>query len=353
MALTEAFNDQNQDRQVTSSRVAGVTFANLAESLETTTHNFYVQSKMEGSDDPSRAGIRINLSGRIGDWEDASEAKKSDRFFRDVVLRQIIADLQEQIAGWQAEIKDIDQELTENNDKLSAIDQLKDLLQKGELDPNNPAHAELLRKAGIDPNTEPGELGAKITGREQWLRDRQRWLVERKKELEDKIQNKIVLITDMESGRAFETSADGKRFLDPTIETARQRANIDISDGMSEAESHEIRKELVRSAKQTKTELNEVNSQVEREPQPLTADEYEKLFVETFDIQDPEKRLEAQYDLFVRLSEDEKDALLYYSENADVQSSLDDDYFSELRPVTAETRNETEQRLPAAPSTTI
>ncbi len=82
------------------------------------------------------------------------QAKRSGDQF---VQNEIEAALTRRLAELDAEIARIDKRLGEITlrrgkiaDKLDAIDDINTLLASGQLDPNNPAHAALLRRAGYD-----------------------------------------------------------------------------------------------------------------------------------------------------------------------------------------------------------
>lgn len=78
----------------------------------------------------------------------------------DLALSQARADLAARLAALDAELAAIDARMAEIVERCAAIGESMDALQdiddlvaSGKLDPNNPAHAALLRKAGIDPDS--------------------------------------------------------------------------------------------------------------------------------------------------------------------------------------------------------
>ncbi len=85
---------------------------------------------------------------------DGTEQKKRERDTR----RQLLDALNRRLAELNADLLRIDTRLEEIRlrknaigEELEALDDIEKLAASGQLDPRNPKHAELLRKAGIDP----------------------------------------------------------------------------------------------------------------------------------------------------------------------------------------------------------
>jgi hypothetical protein len=86
----------------------------------------------------------------------SDERKKEDE--QRSILDELRAQLDERLAELNAELARIDKRLDEISrrrnelgDGLEALDELDRLTATGQLDPDNPAHAALLRRAGVDP----------------------------------------------------------------------------------------------------------------------------------------------------------------------------------------------------------
>jgi hypothetical protein len=77
--------------------------------------------------------------------------------------------LDNRIAALDHQIEWYDEQIAEANEALTAIDELERLHQAGELDPSNPAHADLCRRAGIDPDDlETDSANVFARSREAW-----------------------------------------------------------------------------------------------------------------------------------------------------------------------------------------
>ena len=95
------------------------------------------------------SGAQIALQAR-------DEQKRREKRHRDqLIYDEIRADIERRLAELDARLADIDQrlgEITQRRDtiagRLDAIDDINMLLASGQLDPDNPAHAALLNRAG-------------------------------------------------------------------------------------------------------------------------------------------------------------------------------------------------------------
>ena len=105
---------------------------------------------------------------RITEEADRAEKERKERTDREILLDLIdnrIGQLDDMIEWY-------DRQIAEADAALDAIDEIEELIENGQLDPNNPAHAELLRLAGIDPDElEDDPAGVLSRAREAW-RDR-------------------------------------------------------------------------------------------------------------------------------------------------------------------------------------
>ncbi len=117
-----------------------------------------LETKARGDGDEPNAlgGVRHNhfATGEGGDKDSAARQRKErDQAYRTAlqVLQDQIAMLDQQIAHYERLIEQNNQRIGELNQELNAIEELEALGDN--LDPSNPRHAELLRRAGIDPST--------------------------------------------------------------------------------------------------------------------------------------------------------------------------------------------------------
>lgn len=79
------------------------------------------------------------------------EAKRFAARMAKEALDARIAELEAQIAAIDARLEEIENRQDEITEQNSAIDELLELIEDGELDANDPAHIELLRRAGLRP----------------------------------------------------------------------------------------------------------------------------------------------------------------------------------------------------------
>lgn len=81
-----------------------------------------------------------------------NEREKRDREFREMLdLAGRLDWLNQEIARLQGEIDANNQRIRELEEGLNALDELEQLLERGELDPTNGRHARLIQAAGLDP----------------------------------------------------------------------------------------------------------------------------------------------------------------------------------------------------------
>lgn len=93
---------------------------------------------------------------------------------------ELLAMINARIDALNTEIAGYDEDLANINDAQAALNELEELFAKGEIDPNNPAHADLMRQAGItkdDLDNDP--QGAFERQREYWEKEETRVLKKR------------------------------------------------------------------------------------------------------------------------------------------------------------------------------
>jgi hypothetical protein len=282
------------------------------------------------------------------DAQTQAQREKKEREERQFL--QLIEDLQRQIHIWREEQSKNNEELAKNNEALEAINDLETLIAKGKFDPNNPVHKQLLQKAGIDKNTRPEDVEEALKKKQLELLTRNEWLQKRNAELQAKIDHNEILINDLRSGRALETS--NGRFIDPTMEGARVTyeretgKSADPEKGLSPEAEKGISKILTREnmdsvdAAVALVEQNEnvINKDVEElkgvEANTVsTEDQVNKFMSEIKDAQkidDPRARLIREKEIFQSLSTQAKEHLELSSEDPEILKKLDPDYFVAL-----------------------
>lgn len=101
-------------------------------------------------DTSASVGYR-SLTGRANESRlQIEERKRKDEDER-FIMRTVQEQLDARLAELDARLAAIDHRLAEIDQEVGALDELDRLLATRQLDPNNPQHAALLRKAGISP----------------------------------------------------------------------------------------------------------------------------------------------------------------------------------------------------------
>lgn len=131
-------------------------------------------------DDPHAAAPGFILPGALATLlADRTEKKeREEREEAEFAIDQMRRALDERLAKLNAELVAIDRRLddirarrAQIGEDMEALDELSRLERTGQLDPNNPAHARLLRRAGIKPEEARDNLAALIAQRRQALND--------------------------------------------------------------------------------------------------------------------------------------------------------------------------------------
>lgn len=110
------------------------------------------------ADDPE-ASASFMLTGAQASMQTNGEGNEQKKRERERTTHDLLMDsLNRRLAQLDAELVQLDKRLDEIRqrrielgDGMEALDELERLAANGQLDPNNPAHAALLRRAGIDP----------------------------------------------------------------------------------------------------------------------------------------------------------------------------------------------------------
>lgn len=115
---------------------------------------------MTGNSDPEAApGFMLTgaqMAMRTAALIEGEQRKRSEesRFIMDQLRRQLdqrLAELDAELARIDERLDAIGQRRADIGESLEALDELETLQASGQLDPDNPAHAQLLRRAGITP----------------------------------------------------------------------------------------------------------------------------------------------------------------------------------------------------------
>lgn len=122
-------------------------------------HNYDVGGMTEkGADDAvnDRHGVRkITIASNQNADAKKNKKKQADDTMRYLLLQQQLQQeldrIDAEIDRLNARIAKIDKELDQIDDARLAMEELEELQAGGRLDPDNPRHAALLRRAGIDP----------------------------------------------------------------------------------------------------------------------------------------------------------------------------------------------------------
>ena len=125
------------------------------------------------ADDPDATAAFVLTGAQLARRAEAERERAEERRKEDTAFAEIRAALDARLAALDAELAEIDKrldEIRERRDELAermdALDDLDTLIKSGKLDPNNPAHAALLRRAGIDPaKTRREDIGDAVTQR--------------------------------------------------------------------------------------------------------------------------------------------------------------------------------------------
>ena len=134
------------------------------------------------------------VNGQENEKSARQRKKQQDNSFTYQLLQQQLQQqldvIDAEISRIDARVADIDKQLDEIDDAKLAMDELEELQTNGKLDPNNPRHAALLRRAEIDPDeVEEDNLDVLLVQRRQELEQQEQALTsERDKLLEDRQQ---------------------------------------------------------------------------------------------------------------------------------------------------------------------
>ena len=165
----------------------------------------YTDQGLMGEDPDALAHVGLQptaemqtLAAQLAGALDGSGKDKKDKnaFFHHIMMDNIrhqIAALDHRIAAIDNRLEVIDQRLGAIDrklggirDSLSAVDQLEQLQKAGKLDPDNPTHRALMRRAGVSPDdikTDPGaalnNARRKLENEQSGLSDEQRKLLEK------------------------------------------------------------------------------------------------------------------------------------------------------------------------------
>ncbi|QIG79945.1 hypothetical protein [Stakelama tenebrarum] len=106
------------------------------------------------------------IPANLGKLREIAEKRKRDQRRADLLLLDLLgrrlAELDAELAAIDGRLSEITSRRNEIGESMEALDELERLHARGQLDPNNPVHAALLRKAGISPDD---TLGAAIARR--------------------------------------------------------------------------------------------------------------------------------------------------------------------------------------------
>ena len=154
-------------------------------------------------------------------------------------MADLLALLDAQIADLERQIAEYDRLIEEYEEQLSAIDELRELIESGELDPTDPEHIALLRRAGI-PEDDWGtvtiddldglekETKDKLDDAKQ-KRDDARDQLDKTQKVRDGVANALVKDPDAKSIdiRSFglDEESAAKKAEDPTYDPANATAD--------------------------------------------------------------------------------------------------------------------------------
>lgn len=158
---------------------------------------------------------------------EAENQREDERRRDELVYDQIRAALDARLAELDAELARIDArlgEIRERRDELAermeALDDLDTLAKSGKLDPDNPAHAALLRRAGIDPRT-PRESIADVIAQQRRDTAREDEALER--EWNERMKRRDEVIREREDVRAARREIESANTPE-AMEQAQRRA---------------------------------------------------------------------------------------------------------------------------------
>lgn len=183
---------------------------------------------MTGSSDPEAApGFMLTgaqMAMRTAALIEGEQRKRSEesRFIMDQLRRQLdqrLAELDSELARIDERLDVIGQRREEIGESLEALDELERLQASGQLDPENPAHAQLLRRAGITPEEARGKNAGDIIARRRGRLGREDDDLER--EWNDKMKRRGEIVEERKA----------------VIEARAEIENADTPEAMERAES--------------------------------------------------------------------------------------------------------------------
>lgn len=212
--------------------------------------------------------------------EKRKKEEKSMRFALSQAQKQLDA-LNQQIAANNERIGEIDKELSE-------IDKLEELIEDGELDPNNPAHRKLMDKYGITEESIADGTWVVILGTERQPRREEKSDLEKKnEELE---QKRVEIRNGTQQDRAAGTLI--KAHDEDQQQKARQSLD-QIAEGQTDSSVRD--KSVLLSDQKDIAEISGEEAELEN---------FMKEYAKAKTIEDPTERMTREKELVAGLSED-------------------------------------------------